>query len=156
MKWTELDFGRYQGKTLPQVLFTDPDWFFWAVEEGAFRSKPGLVEEAELLARRAKRVRIPERLGDVVAQYWVDPLSCRFARVEVVPRAEAASDEEGLLLRARVFDLSAPRRLAPYDKSGGRKLIGALKALVFGGTSVKMTRARAEAFFADPDNFADR
>jgi len=54
MKWTELDFGRYRGKTLPQVLFTDPDWFLWAVEEGAFRSKPGLAEEAELRARCAQ------------------------------------------------------------------------------------------------------
>jgi len=30
MTWTELPFGKYVGMTLPQVLFTDPGWFFWA------------------------------------------------------------------------------------------------------------------------------
>ena len=28
--WTVIDFGKFEGKgmTLPQIVFTDPDWFF--------------------------------------------------------------------------------------------------------------------------------
>jgi hypothetical protein len=28
--FSELPFGKYTGLTLPQVLFMDPGWFFWA------------------------------------------------------------------------------------------------------------------------------
>jgi len=36
MRWSTLKSGKYEGKTLPQVLFKDPDYFFWAIEEGVF------------------------------------------------------------------------------------------------------------------------
>jgi hypothetical protein len=28
--WSVLDFGKHKGRTLPWVMFHDPDWFFWA------------------------------------------------------------------------------------------------------------------------------
>jgi hypothetical protein len=48
-------FGKYQGLTLPQVLFVDPDYFFWL--EGVLKGV--LATEAEEIARKACRVRIP-------------------------------------------------------------------------------------------------
>ena len=33
MIWTTLNFSRHVGKTLPQILFSDPDWFFWAMDK---------------------------------------------------------------------------------------------------------------------------
>jgi len=30
MAWSTLPFGKHKGKTLPQIVFADPDWFFWA------------------------------------------------------------------------------------------------------------------------------
>jgi hypothetical protein len=29
MIWTTVPFGKHQGKTLPQIVIDDPDWFFW-------------------------------------------------------------------------------------------------------------------------------
>jgi hypothetical protein len=29
MIWTTIPFGKHQGKTLPQIVIDDPDWFFW-------------------------------------------------------------------------------------------------------------------------------
>jgi len=37
MAWSILPFGKHKGKTLPQIVFTDPDWFFWAMEENVFK-----------------------------------------------------------------------------------------------------------------------
>lgn len=34
MKWNKVNFGankKVQNKTLPQVMFIDPDWFFFSV-----------------------------------------------------------------------------------------------------------------------------
>jgi hypothetical protein len=30
--WSILTFGKYKGKSLPEVILQDPDWFFRAIE----------------------------------------------------------------------------------------------------------------------------
>jgi len=55
MMWTVLSFGKYAGKTLPQILLLDPDWFFWMLPK--FYGQ--LAEEAQDLARKATAVKIP-------------------------------------------------------------------------------------------------
>ena len=46
MAWTPLNFGQYSGKTLPHILLTDPDYFFWAHGEDVFKGQ--LASEAEV------------------------------------------------------------------------------------------------------------
>lgn len=47
MAWTPLNFGQYSGKTLPHLLLTDPDYFFWAHGDHVFKGQ--LASEAEVL-----------------------------------------------------------------------------------------------------------
>lgn len=56
--WTRLPFGKYIGETLPQVLLTDPDWFYWAAVKSAIFWGP-LESEATDLAAKAARIKIP-------------------------------------------------------------------------------------------------
>ena len=46
MNWTIVNFGKYKGKTLPQIMFIDPDWFFYLMEQNAFEKHGPLVDEA--------------------------------------------------------------------------------------------------------------
>ena len=58
--WTALTIGKHQGKTLPQVILSDPDYFYWALEQdNFFRGK--LLTEAKTLATRAGRIKIPKK-----------------------------------------------------------------------------------------------
>ena len=57
--WSVLNFGRYRGKTLPQVLLRDPDYFFWAAEDGAL-DRDGFADDACLLDYRARNIKIPK------------------------------------------------------------------------------------------------
>ncbi|MCF1464970.1 hypothetical protein FS827_27315 [Agrobacterium vitis] len=50
--WSEMPIGKYKGKTLPQMLLTDPDYFFWAMEQDDF-FRGGLAKQAADI-RRAK------------------------------------------------------------------------------------------------------
>ncbi|SRR6266446_10957927 len=34
-----LSFGRYNGRSLPEIVLTDPDWFFLAISKGVFQGK---------------------------------------------------------------------------------------------------------------------
>jgi hypothetical protein len=50
-----MPFKRYRGRTLPEIIFTDPDYFYWALE----KLDGKLALEAEEIASLASRIKIP-------------------------------------------------------------------------------------------------
>jgi len=52
-----LRFGKYKGRTFPEIIVRDPDWFFWILPN----LYGTLAEEAQELARRARAIQIPRR-----------------------------------------------------------------------------------------------
>jgi hypothetical protein len=52
MHWTTVPFGRYKGKTLPEIIVQDLDWFFWALPKLYGR----LADEAQDLARKVRGI----------------------------------------------------------------------------------------------------
>ena len=61
--WTTVNFGKWRNKrkTLPQIVVSDPDWFFGAIENDMFTGI--LWSEANKLARRARAIKLPRRLA---------------------------------------------------------------------------------------------
>jgi hypothetical protein len=55
MSWSAVPFGKYAGKTLPEIVVRDLDWFFLIVPKLYGK----LANEAEGLARRARAIKIP-------------------------------------------------------------------------------------------------
>ena len=154
MKWTTLNFGKHIWKTLPQVVFVDADWFFWACTKGVFRKYDCLQYQAEIVYRRATRIKISQLDGKhVVAEYGIDPVQRTFTNVEIVPEDRSPHQGSTGTFRLPYFDLSVPRRLAPYDKSGCKALVRALKVYVFGNARIHLTKKRCEEFFEDESQF---
>jgi hypothetical protein len=60
MKWTTLNFGKYAGLSLPQIILADADWFFLAFNKGVFWGKPG--EEAKFWQPKPGRSKSPSRI----------------------------------------------------------------------------------------------
>jgi hypothetical protein len=155
MPWTPLDFGRYKGKTLPQVLFTDPDYFFWARENSVF-DKYGrqMKSEAERIHAKATSIRIPktgsERLRVEYKFYYSNHTSVGF---DIVEESRPPHQGSTPTQRADFIDMSIPRRQRDYDKLGYRIFLGSLKHCLFGNESARMSRQRSEAFFDDDSNF---
>ncbi|ARU49168.1 hypothetical protein [Sulfurospirillum diekertiae] len=56
MDWSIVKFGKYKNRTLPQIIFEDADWFFWAYKEGALQ-KWLPKYEVELIYKRATRIK---------------------------------------------------------------------------------------------------
>ena len=48
MHWSTVPFGKYEGKTLPEIIVRDLDWFFWMLPKLYGK----LAEEAQELARK--------------------------------------------------------------------------------------------------------
>jgi hypothetical protein len=122
--WTAVRFGKYEGKTLPQIVLTDPDWFFWACDSGAFKNRGALADEAKVVSLRARTIRVQ---GTVDVR--IDRRD-RLASVDVRPGN-----------RYSLIDMSLARGFAGgMDKTGARMLVDAVRDYVFGGQ--RSTRRR--------------
>jgi hypothetical protein len=154
MSWTMLPFGRYTGKTLPEIIVRDLDWFFWM----APKLYGKLGAEARDLARKLRAVKIPRRLGkklEVEYRYEFDSGSvlgsrfCGFAFVKGEARPSRWTTQLPHL------DLSWPLRTKKYDKRAGRILIRDFRLHYF-GKHKRLTKKRCEKFFTNERNFVSR
>jgi hypothetical protein len=152
MGWSRIAFGKHKGKTLPQLVFTDPDYFFWARGKGLFKGKTGY--EAEQIYRKVCAIRIPKsETKNLVAEYACHPETGKFVGLEIVPRSQPLHYGTTPTLRDSVIDLTFPRQLAHYDKLGCRLLLSSLKFYLFGDSGYRMTKKRCEQFFENDANF---
>jgi hypothetical protein len=152
MAWSIVSFGKHKGKTLPQIVFSDPDWFFWATEDGIFKGP--LRSEANLVNARAKSIRIPNNAnGTLAAEYLVHQPTGKFAGMDIVPTSQPLHQGSSPAFRKQVIDLSTARSIAPYDKLGCKNLISAAKQALFGNRSARLSQQKCELFFDTPSNF---
>ncbi len=151
----DLGFGRHKGLTLPQLLFEDPDWFFWACGRKNFWKAPVLAAEAEEIYWRATRVAIPPspNCGPRVVEYQIHQPTGKLGRVILTSPDLVPIDERGCVERSGWLDLSFARQLRSYDKYGSEILVRFLKKIYFGNPSSPITKGRAATFFADDNNF---
>jgi hypothetical protein len=157
MAWSTVNFGKHKGKTLPQIVFTDPDYFFWAMGEGVFRKKGDLEREAKDIWHKARNIRIPGNDKDQLrAEYSIHFPTGKFGDMEIVPVSQARHEGSTRTIRKNVIDLNVPRQLASYDKLGCRTLLSCVKYALFRSSKARMTREKCEKFFADDRNFVIR
>jgi hypothetical protein len=148
--WTVVNFGKHKGKTLPQIVLTDPDWFFWAVEKQTFDKSTQLKAQANEIRHKATSIRIPS--GSRV-EYAIHPSARRLAGVSLVSTSTPQHDGSSPTHTGDALDLSMARKIAPYDKLGGKIILRAVKFHVFGGKNIRLTRERCERFFDEDTNF---
>jgi hypothetical protein len=150
-EWSVLKFGKFAGKTLPQIVLGDPDWFFWAMEEGLFWRL--MVSESEEINRKARGIALGHGAGPTAAgvplvlDVVLDAGGGRVAAAFIVPEDTPQSG-----IRLDRIDLSIARWVCPRDKGGNQILLKVVKKHLF-GPRARMTRARCDAFFSNGANF---
>jgi hypothetical protein len=138
-----MPFGKYEGRTLPEVLFADPDYFFWlrGVLEGA------LAMEAEQLTRKACRIRISREPAETfVVEYIFEPEG-QFVRFGIVPRDREQYPSSHKIYRANHLDFSYIRNRQKYAKGAYVRFLRCFRKEFFGNKSTSMTKDRCEEFF---------
>jgi hypothetical protein len=155
MDWSLLTWGEHKGKSLPQIIFTDPDWFFFTTEKGYFDNKgKKLLSEAKEVYYKACHIRIPQKgLIPLVAEYIIHKPTGKFGEMRIVPSDQPEHRGSSQTIRLSCIDMYIPRKVAPYDKFGYKVLISNIKKYLFNDRSYKMTKKRCEDFFSDHSNF---
>ena len=148
--WRPMPFGKYAGRTLPQILFKDADYFFWLLREGVL--KGALATESEQLARKACRIRIPRQPAEAfVVDYFFEP-GGQFVCFSIVPRDKERHLSSHEIHRANYLDFSCIRNRTQYAKREYVRFLRWFRNEFFGNESARMTKGRCERFF-DGDNF---
>src|SRR5258708_4944737 len=144
MKWTMLKFGRHEGRTLPQVVLSDPNWFFWAADILYGQ----LATEAEILERQARNIKIPRPNPKKWAVEYRRDRDDRFLGFDIV---KADSHVHLLFDRSPHLDLAYVRRGNVHDTRDCRRVIRDFRRLYFDG--LNLTKQRCEEFFDNERNF---
>ncbi len=138
MTWTPVNFGEYEGDTLPQIVLENPHWFFRAIEEKKFRGD--LEKEAEEIRAKATRVKMH---GLRMKKSWRVHYYEGFPpSVSIINLAHYSRVSEWRGFMRTYFDLSAFR-----SKRGADAILKALKENVFGDEDMALTKERCEEFF---------
>jgi len=153
-EWTPLNFGKYKGKTLPWIVFHDPDWFYWACEEDIFKDKRTLKKEARVVNKRSRSIKIPQtESGRQEVSYGFSSKIGRYVDLEIVPVSRPKYTGSTEVFRLSVIDLSMPRDNRDYDKLGYRIFLKSVKFILFGDSEYRMTEKRCGRFFNKKSNF---
>lgn len=152
MEWSTIEFGRYSGKSLPQILFIDADWFFNGYEKGYFRKDH--ADEAAEIYRRSSAIRVPPRNGqEMLVEYFIHRTGekgmKKFGTMQLIP----AGTGSGRPNVSSTIDFYKPRSYLWNDKTGHKNFVSALKAILFGNRSHRINRRACEEFFNDDNNF---
>jgi hypothetical protein len=143
--WSILNFGKHAGKSLPEVVLHDPDWFFWAIEGNVLEER-GFGAEANDLDLKARNIKIPRPTTEHWCINYVfshRDKFCGFNLVQVRSAAEAYANR---------LDLSVVYARNRRNKSGNEILLRDFKTYYF-GTLMKLTRKQCEEFFDNAAKF---
>ena len=146
--WTTLKFGKHKGKTLPQVVLSDPDWFFWGVGRSIFRDQ--IAEKAQDIARKATHIKIPKPDPDnwrIKYQFTYDD---KFVDLTIIPASTVHIDSSHAMIGTHL-DLSLIHRIQKYDKFGYRILLGQFRGYFLSASN--LTKEICENFFYNEGNF---
>ena len=154
--WSIISFGKkHKGKSLPEVILHDPDWFFWAVEAHYFRKHPDLQAEARDLSYKACNIKIPRANPQEWRIRYVTTRDGKFADFEIIDAATPLSHDLPTMWRHVHLDLAVPRSLKRYDKLGYKLLLKRFRHHFLGSTRTPLTKRWCEDFFANSNNFLE-
>ena len=146
--WRPMSFGKYTGLTPPQVLFKDPDYFFWLLRKGALEG--ALAIQAKQLAKKVCRIRIPREPAEAfVVDYFFNSEN-QFSCFSIVPKDAYQSPH--VVYRLNHIDFSIIRNHKEYAKGEYKRFLRDFRRVFFGNESASMTKDRCEGFF-DGGNF---
>ena len=134
---------------MPQIVLTDPNWFYWAYGSSIFREP--LDEEAAEVASSASFIKIPKKDWNNWRIHYQLSANNRFLDFSIID-AQTASQLSPNAITCTHLDLSFPARLRNYGHRLRYDLmLKSFRQHYFGGS--EPSRCDCESFFHNFENF---
>ena len=159
--WTAFEFGKYKGKTAPEVVVIDPLWFFGELDGGSMTLP---YCEVASIAYRASHIAIPRPDPENWRIGWIFEFADQLSSLQIIPDTERddewreneflteESEEEPCRLVTRYLSLYSALDYIDLNPEAVKKLSDAFTNCYFGGAEA--TKERCEDFFRG-ENFVD-
>ena len=146
--WVHLDFGRHAGKTLPELVFTDPQYFFQTLTDEIFHDD--LFIQAAIINRRMKHI-LPPRPRPSKWEFLIDLGSEKeFKDFKIVMIDNREHEKEQWQFRAKHLNLSV---VAEQSRAVCEKMLSRIKEEFFPEAGENLSRPDYEKFIWRNSNF---
>lgn len=151
MEYSELNFGKHKGRTLPQVIISDPAWFFWAYNENILKER-GYSREADDVCKKARNIKIPKDQPENFKAVYIRHFTGGFGGIQIVPKDQYIIKNFKTTV-GHIDLMKAWVSLNGKDRTGMDILKMSLKEILFQDIKVILTRKKCDEFFETDDNF---
>lgn len=154
-KWTTFNLGCKKERSLPDLAFNDPDYFFWAYKVDAFSTAGVPKDEIKEAYNKATNIRILSDTGEkMYAYYSMIEWQHRFKELRIAPKfASWIKLYKDKTIMESVINLEYPSMLMKKDKSGYRKMKTVVFDNLFDRNYRRMPKQLCEEFFSNDKNF---
>lgn len=156
MEFLEFKFRHFdwKGKTFPQIIFNDPDWFFYCYHRGDFNNNPSQKSQADFVYNRARNIKIPNNEhANLKAEYVFLKKNAKFIRLDIITNETTQVDESTLVICIKHIDMLVIMQSLRFNKVENSLKLKQIKYILFFSNNYSMTKNRSEKFFSNPDNF---
>lgn len=154
MYWAKVDFGTHKGKTLPEIILQDPDYFIWCIDKAIFNNHPELVDEADSLWRKMRSIKIPNNENnEMVVDYKIDNEKSEINRI--ILNGVDTQRDKNTVHRAGYLDLSFAHYYSNEKRNATIKVLPEIFKIVFGEMKIRPSIVEFEEFLLNEDNFGE-
>jgi len=150
-RWAQIDRGQYESLTIPELVFRDPGYFYWALSVSLFKGQ--LLLEAKVVECRLRHIKVPSSApaNSVFVIQLRDGIFRDFTiRAKSLVKVKSRSE----LRIASHLDLSIVS-LPNFNTDRARgKMLERVKQHFFEKEAHKLGRKDFQEFVGNPDNFA--
>jgi hypothetical protein len=167
MEWKKVNFGtkeKVKGKTLPQIIFIDPDWFYTQYEYPDSYLRKVFGVQAEMIYQKSRNIK-PKNNHYIKYFLFCDGTSDGFTPIskedaetkfkECIETDIYCQDIEFLDVQQfkilKRLDIRYPKDLKNYDKKSYKIFIDEVKEYLNLGK--RISEEKAIEFFENDDNF---
>jgi len=140
-KWTPIRFGRYEGLIIPEIVWRDISYFYWALSQDVFRGE--LEHQARIVAGRAAHILPPG--GDDNFEFVIERNKRgKLMKIAILKKRTRSRARDRLVTRCRHLDLAIIDEFyASCRRDAAEKLLECLKL----ASARKAIRKRLRAVF---------
>lgn len=138
-------------KTLPEIIFEDPDYFLWGYEKNIFSKSISLQYEADELYDKIRNMKIPENDDNkLVCEFCKNP---KTGKLDILQLNNCFDRDKNCVYSNRSIDISLPRNYEINPLENTNVLLPQLFKILFGDANIKPSKNLCIEYFNDESNF---
>lgn len=147
-QWTIIDEGKYEGLTIPELVFGDLGYFYWAISVGLFEGQ--LKLEADSVESRLKHIKLPLTVSPN-SIFVIQLRNGMFYDFSIQEKGSVKGNKSDLKIASHL-DVSLVSCPGFHTERPRKKMLERVKQYLFTKEPHELGRKDYQVFLGNPDN----